>query len=366
MALCYIYIFSKTPHQSLGFLSIDLKTANSKATYSGSKTSSNLITDRHSLHSHTKYRKSPRASGATMPSSSLSRSGSRYGGSLHPSAAAYSSLDYGNMRGNSSHHGSSHAGNYRTEVRSPMYLDHSPSIASSHSRSHQESSHSNVSRRTDRTERSRYPPTSYREPSASQVSGRSRSGSHSGKTVMALPPRSEVSSSTIRPSDSVSNISSRREAPRSHVSRSSSRAPSRAESSSRSRAPSHAPSGTQYDGSTIIMPPRTDLARQGSYKSSQSGVSHRSGNDYGSFDLSCMAATLPSSDSSTFRVRITQERTTVRDTIEFGTGPQRSSSRNHQSVSSSGYPRGRILCDIDADKFSGLFGEFGYESDSSY
>lgn len=247
-----------------------------------------------------------------------------------------------------------------------MYPDSSQSTSSRYSQSQHGSSHSNLSRRSDRTERSRYPPTAYREPGSSQVSGRSRSGSHSGKTVMALSPRSEVSSSTVRPSDSVSNVSSRRESSRSHVSRSSSRAPSRAESGSRSRAPSHAPSGTQYDGSTIIMPSRTELARQTSSRPSQSGVSHRSRNDHGSFDLSGMAAALPSGDSSTIRVVITQERTTVRDTIKFGMGPQTSSSRNYQSLSSSGYPRGRILCDIDADKFSGLFGEFGYESDSSY
>ncbi|KAI7181287.1 hypothetical protein KC316_g8394 [Hortaea werneckii] len=201
----------------------------------------------------------------------------------------------------------------------------------------------NVSRRTDRTERSRYPPSAYREPSASQVSGRSRSGSHSGMTVMALPPRSEVSNSTIRPSDSVSNVTSRRDAARSQVSRSSSRAPSRAESSNRSRAPSHAPSGTQYDGSTIIMPSRKEMSRTGSYRPSESGP-----------------------ESSSIRVRITQERTTVRETVEFGMGPQQSYSGHHQSMTPSGYPRGRILRDIDADKFSGLFGEFGYESDSSY
>ncbi|KAI7348110.1 hypothetical protein KC320_g6826 [Hortaea werneckii] len=277
-----------------------------------------------------------------MPSSSFSRSGSRYGGSLHPSDAAYSTLDQGIMRGGSSQYGSSHAGNYRTEVREPMYLGRSQSTSSQQVRSNHGSSPSNVSRRTDRTERSRYPPTAYCEPSASQVNGRSRSGSHSGKTVMALPPRSEVSSSTVRPSDSVSNIGSRREAPRSQVSRSSNRAPSRAESSSRSRAPSHAPSRTQYDGSTIIMPSCKDMSQAGSYRPSESGA-----------------------ESSSIRVKITQERTTVRQTVEFGMGTQQSYSDHHQSMSSSGYPRGRILCDIDADKFSGLFGEFGYESDSS-
>ena len=232
-----------------------------------------------------------------MPS--LSRSGSRYGGSLHPSTAAYSSFDQGSRRGGSSQYGSSKAGNYRTEVREPMHLGRSQSTSSQHGRSHHGSSPSNVSRRTDRTERSRYPPSAYREPSASQVSGRSRSGSHSGKTVMALPPRSEVSSSTIRPSDSVSNVTSRRDAARSQVSRSSSHAPSRAESSSRSRAPSHAPSGTQYDGSTIIMPSRKEMSRTGSYRPSESGP-----------------------ESSSIRVRITQERTTVRETVEFGMGPQ--------------------------------------------
>lgn len=301
-----------------------------------------------------------------MPSSSFSRSGSRYGGSLHPSAVAYSSLDQGSVRGGSSQQGPLHAGNYRTEVREPMYLGRSHSTSSQHGRSHLGSSPSNVSRCTDRTDRSRYPPTAYREPSASQVSGRSRSGSHSGKTVMALSPRSEVSTSTVRPSDSISNVSSRREAPRSQVSRSSSRAPSRAESSSRGRTPSHAQSGTRYDGSTIIMPSRTDLGRQGSYRTPQSAVSRRSGNDHSTFDLGGIAATLPAGHSSTIRVKITQERTTVRDTIEYGMGPQLSSSKSYQSVSSSGYPRGRILCDIDADKFSGLFGEFGNESDSSY
>ncbi|KAI7472386.1 hypothetical protein KC351_g11648 [Hortaea werneckii] len=278
-----------------------------------------------------------------MPSSSFSRSGSRYGGSLHPSDAAYSTLDQGIMRGGSSQYGSSHAGNYRTEVREPMYLGRSQSTSSQQVRSNHGSSPSNVSRRTDRTERSRYPPTAYREPSASQVSGRSRSGSHSGKTVMALPPRSEVSSSTIRPSDSVSNVTSRRDAARSQVSRSSSRAPSRAESSSRSRAPTRAPSRTQYDGSTIIMPSRKEMSQAGSYRPLESAA-----------------------ESSSIRVKITQERTTVRQIVEFGMGSQQSYSRQHQSMSSSGYPRGRILCDIDADKFSGLFGEFGYESDSSY
>ncbi|KAI6883808.1 hypothetical protein KC318_g15967 [Hortaea werneckii] len=278
-----------------------------------------------------------------MPS--LSRSGSRYGGSLHPSTAAYSSFDQGSMRGGSSQYGSSKAGNYRTEVREPMHLGRSQSTSSQHGRSHHGSSSSNVSRRTDRTERSRYPPTAYREPSASQVSGRSRSGSHSGMTVMALPPRSEVSSSTIRPSDSVSNVTSRRDASRSQISRHSSRAPSHhaESSSSRSRAPSHAPSKTQYDGSTIIMPSRAGMSQTGSYRPSTSGA-----------------------ESGSFRVMITQERTTVRETIEIGTGPSRSYAGYQQSTSSSGYPRGRILCDIDADKFSGLFGEFGYESDSSY
>ncbi|GAB1741416.1 hypothetical protein NU219Hw_g6649t1 [Hortaea werneckii] len=281
-----------------------------------------------------------------MPSTSFSRAGSRYSGSLHPSAAAHSSFEHGSVRGTSSQHGSSLAGNYRTEIREPMYLDRSPSIASSHSRSYQESSHSNASRRADRTERSRYPPTAYREPSASQVSGRSRSGSHSGKTVMALSPRSEVSSSTIRPSDSISNVTSRRDAPRSQVSRHSSRAPSRhaeSSSSSRSRAPSHAPSKTQYDGSTIVMPSRAGMSQTGSYRPSTSGA-----------------------ESGSFRAMVTQERMTVRETIEIGTGPSRSYGGYQQSTSSSGYPRGRILCDIDADKFSGLFGEFGYESDSSY
>ncbi|KAI6797344.1 hypothetical protein KC361_g3922 [Hortaea werneckii] len=278
-----------------------------------------------------------------MPSSSFSRSGSRYGGSLHPSAVAYSSLDQGSVRGGSSQQGPLHAGNYRTEVREPMYLGRSHSTSSQHGRSHLGSSPSNVSRRTDRTDRSRYPPTAYREPSASQVSGRSRSGSHSGKTVMALSPRSEVSTSTVRPSDSISNVSSRREAPRSQISISSSRAPSRAESSIRSRAPNHAPSMTQYDGSTKIMPSRAGVSPAVSYRPSASG-----------------------NEGSSIRVKITQERTTVRETVEFGVGSQQSYSGQHQSISSSGYPRGHILCDIDADKFSGLFGEFGYESDSSY
>lgn len=91
------------------------------------------------------------------------------------------------------------------------------------------------------------------------------------------------------------------------------------------------------------MPSRKDMSRAGSHQSSESGP-----------------------ESSSIRVRITQERTTERETVEFGMGPQQSYSGHHQSISFSGYPRGRILCDIDADKFSGLFGEFGYDSDPSY